>query len=128
MILLLAAFVAAPPVVVIDGKPLEQCWVDFERHWFDFFDLDHNGKLNRAEAVSIPPIPDDFGKPIEVDFTSADQNVDSVVTPPELIAFYERRGVHASASMSLDVDQEAILLSSAIVRLLDRNGDWKLSP
>jgi Ca2+-binding EF-hand superfamily protein len=78
--------------VHVEGPSPASAWNAFLRRWFDFYDRNGDGVLNRAEARRIFSLPLPGGKQAAFDFDKADANRDGKIARAELTAFYAQAG------------------------------------
>jgi Ca2+-binding EF-hand superfamily protein len=131
----------ARPVLVrlhvrCDGRPFTVGWSDCLQALFDFLDADHDGSLSRGELGHAPSlaqlreqcrgqaVPETDAPP---DFADVDTDpADGKVTLAELDRYYRQAGV-GPLMVERAWRAGADPLTDALFRLLDRDGDRKLS-
>lgn len=132
-----------------DDIALDEAWNDFITNLFERLDTNKNGKLDASEAKLIPaPVELFSSRALYIrggQVTGADLDKDGTVTRAELAEFYRKNGGspfqlaggnpnEMSRRVALDytgllpsLGGQAEALTAAIVKLLDTNGDGKLS-
>lgn len=123
----------------VAGQPLREAWTKQLRRYFDFLDRDQDGMLNSFEAEfvfsnnAIQQMLQNgqaFNRPNEVGRTLADfdRDGDQKVSFDEFVAYY----APATAGLvrvqpNVNRDQFAEVLTEDLFKLLDRDGDGRLS-
>jgi Ca2+-binding EF-hand superfamily protein len=122
----------------VEGKRFADRWADYLREWFAFLDRDGDGKLSAAE-FRLAPSPEqvlaqwDAGLYPELgeagaDLRLADTDHDGNVSPAEFAAYYAAGGVGPLRVVVRAADDSGrAALSAELFRLLDRDGDGRLS-
>jgi hypothetical protein len=78
--------------VLVDGQLPTTAWDTFLDRLFDFFDLDGDGSLSRAEASRIFPFPLPGGKELTIDLDKLDADGNGKGSRAELKAFCRSNG------------------------------------
>jgi Ca2+-binding EF-hand superfamily protein len=76
----------------VEGPSPAAAWKGFLHSWFEFFDRNGDGVLDRAEAGRLFPLPLPGGKHAAFDFDKADADRDGKIARAELTAFYAQTG------------------------------------
>jgi len=123
----------------IDGKPFRHAWDDFLARLFAYADVNGDKVLSTDEAVRLPQaflllnlvqgqgifFPGNGSN--AAPFDQLDANKDGKVTLAEMKAYYRKSGF-APVQMQPDPEQTTTqLLTDALFKQLDRDGDGKLS-
>jgi Ca2+-binding EF-hand superfamily protein len=120
------------------GGDLAGAWRDQLRRYFDFLDRDGNGVLNPFEADFLMPLKrvqsliesGTFSglNALTPPFKTLDRDADGEVSFDEFLAFYASTAAGTLRIFPHDsVDSQAGRLNDAIFRLLDRDGDGRVS-
>jgi Ca2+-binding EF-hand superfamily protein len=113
-------------------------WKEFVAVWFDYLDRDGDGRLSEAE-FRMAPSPEQVREQWRsglyprlgvagADFRAADTDRDGFVSRAELERYYRLGGAGPLTAVKAEVrDGTADALTSALFKLLDRDGDGRLS-
>jgi Ca2+-binding EF-hand superfamily protein len=124
--------------VLIDGKPYSAAWDDFMKKLFEYMDVNADGSLSKEEAARVPTVNllrthyqgaiGIFDNPGNVaPFGELDANKDGKVTLDEFKAYYRRTGFGAFQLKGAPGQGKSGMLTDALFKALDKNGDGKLS-
>ena len=123
--------------VEVDGRPFRALWQEYLDKLFADLDRDGDGALSPAEAARVPDcaflraflqgeLRADNATPA-VSFDVLDTDRDGRVSRGEFKDYYLRAGLDAMVLQVLPRRPEVEAVSDALFRILDRNGDGKLS-
>ena len=122
--------------VEVDGRPLEKNWDEALSALFLDLDRDGNGVLSQSEASRAPSALRVrqlawpaylFAAPVAVPWDELDAGpADGKVTQEKFVAYYRRHGV-GTVQIGVGSAPPATLLTDAILKHLDRDGDGKVS-
>ena len=123
----------------VAGQPLREAWTAQLRRYFDFLDRDRDGQLNAYEAefvfsnATVQQMMQNgqaFNRPNEVGRTLADfdRDNDRKISFDEFVAYYApSTATLLRVQPSFNRDQFADAMTEELFKLLDRDGDGKLS-
>jgi Ca2+-binding EF-hand superfamily protein len=135
--------------ITVDGKPLTALWEECITRVFAYLDTNGDGFLDKSEIQRVPPPAALFGVGANETPTlhELDLNGDGKVSRAELAAYYQRQGATPFQLPSQDNEQTSAQtyliqqgirylgkpqgqensLNEALFKLLDTNGDGKIS-
>jgi Ca2+-binding EF-hand superfamily protein len=112
-------------------------WKEFVPRWFDYLDRDGDGRLGEDE-LRLAPSPEQVRRQWRAglypalgtagaDFRAADADRDGSVSRAELERYYRLGGTGPVAVLGADARAGGEELTAALFKLLDRDGDGRLS-
>ncbi len=124
----------------LDGKPFRAAWDDYVSQLFDYLDQDGDGVLNEEEKERAPK-PQFLQQQLRGNFAPTeamprkDRNAVELgvkllggkVKRQGLATYYRLAGLQAFILNTQNRDPDSDRLSDALLKLLDTNGDGKLS-
>ena len=123
----------------VAGQPLREAWTKQLRRYFDYLDRDTDGSLNAYEAefvfsnTAVQQMLQNgnaFNRPNELGRTLADfdRDSDGKVSFDEFVAYYAPSANNLlRVQPSFNRDQFADVMTEDLFKMLDRDGDGKLS-
>lgn len=106
---------------------VEATWTRFLAQLFDHFDRNGDGALQPAEAARIFPLPSPEGRELVIDFSKIDADGNGKASRDELKAFCRPAGFGPVVVTVAAPPVEAVRAGKALFRLLDGDGDGRLS-
>lgn len=113
--------------IVIQGESPTAKWNAFLDRWFDFYDVDGDGLLDKREAARIFPMPLPGNQSAAFDFAKADANADGKITRAELKAYYRAAGFTPVLASAEPASLENLQIAEAIFRHFGPDRDGKLT-
>jgi Ca2+-binding EF-hand superfamily protein len=124
--------------VQIDGQPFEAAWTDFMRQWFDYFDVNGDGLLSKAEVERAPQpqilyfmaqgsIGGFGGQNNTLKFDQVTKSKNGTVSRQEFADYYRKNGfgpVQFAHGPDMGTSDR---LTDALFLHLDKDKDGKLS-
>jgi Ca2+-binding EF-hand superfamily protein len=121
-----------------DARGAAARWQEFVALWFDYLDRDGDGRLSESE-FRLAPSPEQVRElwrsglyprlgVAGADFRAADVDRDGIVSKAELDRYYRLGGAGPLTVVQADErDETADALTAALFKMLDRDGDGRLS-
>jgi Ca2+-binding EF-hand superfamily protein len=120
-----------------DGRPYSAAWDDYMKKFFDYFDKNGDGVLNKAEAERAPNmqflqfhLQGSLGFPYQgqtVRMAEMDTNKDGKVDLREFADFYRRSGFSPLQFANNSNRASTDTVTNTLYKYLDANKDGKLS-
>jgi Ca2+-binding EF-hand superfamily protein len=112
--------------VAVNGQSPDASWQKFFSRWFEFFDRDADGMLDREEARRLRPLPLPGKKELAFDLAERDRDSGGV-SPAEFAAHLRRGGCWAVVGSVDPPAIEDLRLGALLHRQLDANRDGRFS-
>ncbi len=113
--------------ITVAGESPTAKWHAFLDRWFDHFDIDDDGVLNKNEASRIFALPLPGQRSVPFDFAKADADHDNKVSRAELKAFYRNAGFAPLLGVAIPTSLENLQIADALFRHLGPDPKGKLT-